>query len=94
MKKLISYSLFRPFESRDEDVIGIKFQYNKDVIQIIKTVLNKYRNPEAGIIDRTRNIQHPGGWLSKQRCWFCEQAIWPELARELKKAGFNVIFKK
>lgn len=92
---MINAFYFMPFASRgkifpEDRVIGIRFRYDPDVIEIIKDCLHDYRGPRSSIIDHERMIKTPGGWLQEYKAWFCEKNVWPDLKSRLKFAGYLV----
>lgn len=76
---------FMPFQSRaGETVVGLRFPYNDAFVAALKTSLARHKDRA---IDPSRNIHQPGGWQPKSKCWFVEEAIWPDVKQELYAAG-------
>ena len=80
---------FQPFESRQgrDTVIGLTFPFNRPIAEILKQCFARYRQQ---VYDPEHFIHSAGGWLTRERCWFVEHAIWPTVQRELEAAGYEI----
>jgi hypothetical protein len=80
-KRLIEISRFQPFASRQgiDTVYRLRFQYDPDIILILKAALHRARGTLGG-----NNL---GGWLEEHRCWFVEPSAWPLVADQLRRNG-------
>ena len=78
---MIEVFRFQPFESRVgvDTVIGLRFKSDRDLVQLLKALLRKYRKDRQA-----------GGWLPDHRVWFVEESIWPLVATELRVRGYRI----
>lgn len=75
---------FMPFASRaGETVVGLRFPHNEPFIAALKASLARHK---AEAVDPARNIQQPGGWQPKSRCWFVEEGVWMRVGNDIRSA--------
>ena len=73
---------FMPFASRaGQSVIGLRFPFNEALTAALKASLARHK---GAAIDPARQVNAPGGWQPKSRCWFVEEAIWPAVLADLR----------
>ncbi len=80
----IRLTAFQPFASRrgKDTVVGMEFQYNPKLVNLLKTTLRGLRKPgDPG---------PAGGWLPDHGRWFCERQAWPALRQRLLDVGVTL----
>ncbi len=84
---------FMPFEKRralfpHDAVIGLQFQYDRYLIGHVKDYLRLYA--KSPLLDHSRFMNRPGGWLPDHSAWFIEAPLWPGLKNVIEGLGYCV----
>jgi hypothetical protein len=76
---------FQPFETRQDTVLGLRFPYDAELVEHLKTTLRQWRD---AVRRANPMAQTAGGWLPAYRCWFIEPPAWPAVAALLRQYGY------
>jgi hypothetical protein len=82
----ISAEKFQPFPSRAgvDTVVGLRFKYDADLIDMLKALLQLARVRTGG--------KAAGGWLKREKRWFVEWAAWPFVQEALEADGHTIVW--
>lgn len=85
--KVADFFWFRPFESRQDAVVGFRFRYDKKMVAAIKRIIRAHN---SRVVDSARRIYHAGGWLPEHKCWFVEEPVLPAVLDAFRAAGYEI----
>lgn len=83
----ITVDRFRPFDSRTDEVIRLRFPYAPTTTEAIKECLAPLHKQ---VRDLSRRITNAGGWLPSHHAWFIELAAWPHVRHVLIGLGHTL----
>ena len=87
MTHIIRYTPWRPFKTDEgnRDVLRLNFQFDRQIIDIIKEVMNEYKD---------ENGKPVGGYLPASKCWYWKAPWLPALKNRLVFIGVELLPEK